>query len=120
MSARRARRRPIRIVVLLSAVVALVALGAPQVAAVESTFGTPTATASYGKGVTFSQPFTPVEGLKRIEILITTPGALGPLAVEVPEPACCRSDDADVCADRDRRAHRPEHTVPGPLADDRR
>ena len=90
MSARFARRRPIRIVVLLSAVVALVALGAPQVAAVESTFGTPTATASYGKGVTFSQPFTPVEGLKRIEILITTPGALGPLAVEVPEPACCQ------------------------------
>ena len=52
-------------------------------------FGTPSARATYGTGVTFSQPFTPATGLRRVEILITLPQALGPLVVAVPTPACC-------------------------------
>ncbi len=55
-----------------------------------SPFGTPTATATYGTGVTFDQPFTPPSDIRRVEVLITVPGAIGPLAIEVPTPSCCR------------------------------
>lgn len=72
----------------LSGAVALV-IGTRSVAAADPAFGTPTATAKYGDGVTFSQPFTPFAGMLRVEILISVPGAIGPLAVEVPLPACC-------------------------------
>jgi hypothetical protein len=82
--------RPARVIVALVLMIGLAALGAPVAAAADVTFGTPSAVASYGKAVTFSQPLTPVEGIKRVEILITTPGALGPLAVEVPTPSCCQ------------------------------
>jgi hypothetical protein len=73
---------------LLSGPVA-VAIGSAPVAAADPTFGTPTATANYGAGVTFSQPFTPATAIRRVEILISVPGSIGPLAVEVPPPACC-------------------------------
>jgi hypothetical protein len=64
-------------------------VGGPVVAAADPPFGTATATAKYGDGVTFSQPFTPVPGIRRVEILVSVPGSIGPLAVEVPTPACC-------------------------------
>jgi hypothetical protein len=73
---------------LLSGVVAA-AIGSRPVAAADPAFGTPTATAKYGDGVTFSQPFTPSQAIRRVEILITVPGSIGPLAIEVPKPACC-------------------------------
>ena len=73
---------------LLSGVVA-VTIGSRPVAAAGPAFGTPTAAARYGDGVTFSQPFTPSPGIRRVEILISVPGSIGPLAVQVPTPACC-------------------------------
>ena len=73
---------------LLSSAVAA-AVGSRPVAAADPAFGTPTASAKYGDGVTFSQPFTPFAGIRRIEILISAPGSIGPLAVEVPRPVCC-------------------------------
>lgn len=73
---------------LLSSAVAL-AIGSATVAAADPAFGTPTAAAKYGDGVTFSQPLTPFPGIRRVEILITVPGAIGPLAVEVSRPDCC-------------------------------
>jgi Peptidase MA superfamily len=52
-------------------------------------FGTPSASATFGDGVTFDQPFTSFAGIRRIEVLIRAPGALGPVAIEVATPACC-------------------------------
>jgi hypothetical protein len=52
-------------------------------------FGAPSARATFGTGVTFEQPFTPFSGIRRVEVLITSPGAIGPLAIEVKTPACC-------------------------------
>jgi peptidase MA superfamily protein len=84
-------RRTLAIVavgLLLSSVITTTLASQPVVAA-DPAFGTPTATAKYGDGVTFSQPFTPFAGILRVEILITVPGSIGPLAVEVPRPDCC-------------------------------
>ncbi|HSS35512.1 MAG TPA: peptidase MA family metallohydrolase [Patescibacteria group bacterium] len=58
--------------------------------AAEPTYGTPTASATYGTGVTFEQPFTPAGDLRRVELLWSSPGALGNVAVEVPTPPCCQ------------------------------
>lgn len=91
MNPRRDLRRTAAILaaaLLLSSTVA-VALGSATVAAADLAFGTPTASAKYGDGVTFSQPFTPFTGIRRVEILITVPGSIGPLAVGVPSPTCC-------------------------------
>ncbi|MEO8229492.1 MAG: peptidase MA family metallohydrolase [Chloroflexota bacterium] len=73
---------------LLSSVVSTTIASRP-VAAADPAFGTPTATAKYGDGVTFSQPLTPVAGIRRVEILLSVPGSIGPLAVQVPRPDCC-------------------------------
>ena len=60
-------------------------IGAPSVAAADPvTFGTPTATSSFGKSLVFEQPATISGTPKRIEILITTPGAIGPEVVPLP------------------------------------
>ena len=70
---------------------AVAAVASPiGVRAAEPTFGTPTASATYGTGVTFEQPFTPASDLRRVELLWSSPGALGNVAVEVPTPPCCQ------------------------------
>jgi hypothetical protein len=59
----------------------------PVAAAEPATFGTPTATSSYGRQISFDQP-AKVDGRpKRIEILIQFPGAAGPQALEGPRDA---------------------------------
>jgi hypothetical protein len=55
----------------------------PAAAAEPATFGTPTASASYGKSLSFDQPVTLSGTPKRVEILIQFPGAPGPQAIEV-------------------------------------
>jgi hypothetical protein len=84
------RRRRYRVLAVFVAMLSAAAVGAPVAAAADVSFGAPRAMAAYGTGITFSQPLTPVDGIKRIEVLVTTPGAIGPLAVEVPRPACCQ------------------------------
>jgi hypothetical protein len=64
------------------------AVGPVGVAAADP-FGTPSASATFGEGVTFDQPFTPFAGIRRVEVLVTAPGAIGPLAVQVKAPTCC-------------------------------
>ncbi|HEY0444529.1 MAG TPA: hypothetical protein VGC90_09925, partial [Candidatus Limnocylindrales bacterium] len=62
----------------------LVVLLAGVAAAADPVYGTPTATASYGKSIDFSQPVSITGQVKRAEILLDFPGAAGPLAAEVP------------------------------------
>jgi hypothetical protein len=54
------------------------------VRAVDVTWGTPTASASYGEEIRFTQPATLPEGVRRVELLLESPGDLGPLVVEAP------------------------------------
>lgn len=62
------------------------ALAPASVAAAEPsvTFGTPTASSSFGTGVDFVQPVTISSPIRRVEILVATPGAVGPVVQEVP------------------------------------
>ena len=75
---------------LLAVVAALgiaMGLAAPGVRAADVTFGTPSATATFGTSVTFVQPVTVGGTIRRAELLITFPTALGPLVHEVPVPS---------------------------------
>lgn len=63
--------------------------GVPRVAAATdwADFGTPTATASFTNGVTFTQPVTVTQEVGRAELLLTVANAIGPTVIEVPGPA---------------------------------
>ena len=63
-------------------VAALVGPIAPGVVAA-TTFDQPTATATYGSSIEFSQPLTTTVAMKRYEILLELPGAPGPEVVDV-------------------------------------
>jgi len=80
--------RPAR--VLTALVVSLwlaIGVAAPGVrAAADVSFGAPSATATYGTGVAFVQPVTVGGPIRRAELLITFPTALGPLVHEIPGP----------------------------------
>ncbi len=62
-------------------------VGAPAVQAAGVSFGTPTASAVFGTGVTFVQPVTVGGPIQRVELLLTFPTALGPLVHEIPVPS---------------------------------
>jgi hypothetical protein len=70
------------------AAVALLAtqlVGVPAVAAADPvSFGTPTASSTFGKSIVFEQPVTISGTPTRVEILITTPGAIGPEVIPLP------------------------------------
>jgi hypothetical protein len=51
--------------------------------AAEADFGQPTATATWGEGIEFTQPVTLSGEIRRVEVLIEAPGALGPVVSEV-------------------------------------
>jgi hypothetical protein len=55
-----------------------VGLAGPAAAADPVTFGTPTASSTFGQGVDFNQPVTLPGDQKRIEILISTRAPSGP------------------------------------------
>ncbi|HLO35313.1 MAG TPA: peptidase MA family metallohydrolase, partial [Candidatus Deferrimicrobium sp.] len=59
----------------------LVATAGPAVAADPVTFGSPSATSSFGTAIEFKQPVTISGAPQRVEILLTTPGAIGPAVV---------------------------------------
>jgi len=92
----RAARR--RLAVLLAAW-ALVASAGTAVAADPVTFGKPTATSSFGKAVEFKQPVTLGGTPLRVEILIETPGSIGPSVVPVPPPASVGASTLDYSLD---------------------
>ena len=56
----------------------------PSVAAAAApTFETPTATATFGTGMTFTQAFDSPVNLARVEVLISFPGSVGPFVAQV-------------------------------------
>jgi len=76
----------IRAVAVLMLVVG--ALLAPvAVRAAEPVFGTPTIEATFGEGITVTQPVTLDAVPSRVELLLTYADASGPLVIEVPAPS---------------------------------
>jgi hypothetical protein len=76
-----------RLLVILVTVGLFISLAPATSAATLGTFGTPTATSTFEKGVTFSQPVTVNEALDRVELLVTSADAIGPTVVSLPAPA---------------------------------
>jgi hypothetical protein len=77
---------PARVVARAAGALLLVAaLGGPIAPGVvaATTFDQPTAAATYGSSIDFSQPVATTSPMKRVEILLDLPGAPGPEAVEV-------------------------------------
>ncbi len=97
LSGGRTPRRSARAGALVTAAAAILALGASPALALGASpgpasgiaFGTPSASAVYGQAVRFEQPVEVGSALDRAEILLTTPGSLGPDVTELPAPACC-------------------------------
>jgi len=74
----------------LALLAALIALGSatfarpPAALAAEPvTFGTPTASSTFGDGVRFRQPITVSAPIARVEVLVSTPGDVGPTVEEI-------------------------------------
>jgi hypothetical protein len=85
----------------LAAALVLVA-PTPAVAADPITFGKPTADSSFGRVIEFDQPVELAAAPQRVEILLETPGAVGPGVLEVEAPAAGKSTlhfDVDLTAD---------------------
>ena len=61
--------------------------GVPWARAADVAFGAPSATAVFGTGVTFTQPVTVGGTIRRAELLITFPTALGPLVHDILVPS---------------------------------
>jgi hypothetical protein len=59
----------------------------PAARAAGVVFGTPSASSVFGTGVTFLQPVSATASLRRAELLITFPTALGPIVHEIPVTA---------------------------------
>ena len=78
---------------------ALIASTGSAVAADPATFGKPTATSSFGKAVDFKQPVTLGGAPLRVEILIETPGSIGPSVVPVPPPTSVGASTLDYSLD---------------------
>ena len=82
---------------LLAALVVALLLGAgavPPVAAADPvSFGTPSASSMFGKSIDFVQPVDLATQPKRVEILLSTPGSIGPEAIQVPTPSPAGKQD---------------------------
>ena len=64
-----------------------VALAPAVTFAASATFGTPTASSTFGKEVVFDQPVDLSARPDRVEVLLTSPGALGPNVAQVAPPS---------------------------------
>jgi hypothetical protein len=76
--------RRVRVGLVLAVAAAALGLAVPPVSAATTDFGTPSASSTFGVGVTFSQPVVLHGTPTRAEILVTVPGAIGPSVTEVP------------------------------------
>jgi hypothetical protein len=97
-----------------SAAIALASLGVPFVAAADVTFGTATASAGFGKTLSFSQPITVTSStVNRTELLLLFPGALGPNLNEVPATTTLGAGDhvLKFAWDPDKDGHIVPNTV---------
>ena len=87
----------------LAAALAIVALAAgpgglrPAAAAAPiATFAPPTGTFEFGTSITFSDAITLASAPKRVELLLSQPGSIGPSAIEVPNPGPGQHTVSDV------------------------
>ena len=78
--------------------------------AADLAFGTPTATADYGTGVIFEQSYTPSRKVERVEILLTSPGSLGPFVATVKPPTSCCAPTTFSYSLRDAEGHLTPNT----------
>ena len=82
------------------AVLGAFAIGVATVAAADPVmFGAPSATSTFGKGVEFKQPVTLAADAERVELMITTPGSIGPEVVPVPDTPASGSSTLDYTVD---------------------
>lgn len=83
MHARRASRplHALLAVAVMLLATSLMPVAAPAAAATD--FGTPTARSTFGEAIVFSQPLRLDGGVRRVEILVETPGSLGPFVSPV-------------------------------------
>jgi len=72
------------VVSVLVFVSALLIRVAPVAAADSVSFGTPSASSAFGKGVEFKQPVTIAGTPKRVDLLLSTPGDIGPEVMPLP------------------------------------
>jgi hypothetical protein len=68
---------------------------APVVAADPVVFGTPSASSTFGKDVEFKQPLTAAATPVRVELLLTTPGSIGPEVTPLPPGTTSGSSTLD-------------------------
>ena len=78
---------------------ALIASAGSVAAADPVSFGKPTASSSFAKSLDFKQPVTLDATPLRVEILIETPGAIGPSVVPVPPPTAVGAATLDYSLD---------------------
>lgn len=84
MSSPSARVRAARALARSALVLALaVPAWSPAPAAAATDFGTPTARSTFGREIVFQQPLTIDDGVRRVEVLIETPGGTGPYVTPV-------------------------------------
>lgn len=81
-------RHRIARVALGTALLTTVAVGAGAASALAAsiTFGTPTASSTFGKGVTFRQPYSGGGVVREVDISITEPGSYGPTIITIDKP----------------------------------
>ena len=95
----RTRVRRLALIVGLAAWIGISA-GAPVVFGADPvTFGAPSATSSFGKAIEFKQPVTLARVPRRVEILLTTPGAIGPSVLPQPDGAPAGASTLDYRVD---------------------
>ena len=70
----------------VAAALVLLVVGAPASLAAQPVFGTPTIDATFGEGISFTQPVTLDGAPARVELLLRTADADGPLVVDLPPP----------------------------------
>jgi VCBS repeat-containing protein len=74
--------------ILAAAVLASVAAaaGAASAMAASVSFGTPTASSTFGQGIDFEQPYSGGGSFGEVDIVITYPGSFGPFVVKLDNP----------------------------------
>ena len=83
----------------------LLSVAPSVVAASPATFGTPTATSTFGTGVQLTQPVTVNQAIGRVELLLTIADAIGPEVIEVPDPPRVGSSTLSYQLDTSGDAH---------------
>ncbi len=81
-------------VAFVAAMVAWAAIGSSAAAVLGAsiTFGTPTATSTFGKGIDFTQPYSGGGTIREVDIVITYPGSYGPSVIKLENPGASSFD----------------------------